>query len=356
VRQASSTFQAAQDSLGQLKRESAATLQVYGHFLERYKQLTEQESLVQSDVQIVDAATPPDAPTSPSWLMFTLAGFVTSSIFGSMVAVATERGDRGIRSASDVHNVLGLIRIGLVPRLHRLGRVKPHQYLLNKPFSAYAEAMRSILAALRLSTVSSQAKILLVTSSVPGEGKTTLSISLAVSAKLAGQRAILIDMDFRRPSVARDIGIATQGGGIIEYLTGDQPLDEFIQQIDANIDCVPTHACKIDPMVLVGSKKVSDLLAELRARYDIVIIDSPPILGITEARMLAPLADAIIFVVKWGSTKWEVARSALSLLPSDRLHITGVVLTQMDQKKHKRYGYGDSGDYYQKYHKYFPEH
>ena len=107
-------------------------------------------------------------------------------------------------------------------------------------------------------------------------------------------------------------------------------------------------------MRLVGSKKMSDLLDELRARYDLVVIDSPPLLGITEARILAPLADAVLFVVKWGSTKWEVARHALNLLPGDgRSHVAGVVLTQMDQKKHMRYGFGDTGDYYGKYHKYF---
>ena len=334
ARQASDLVQAAQGPLSQMKRDAAATLQVYGHFLERYKQLKEQESLVQPDVQIVNYATPPDDPSSPSWLMFALVGFTTSTIFGSMLAVAAERVDRGIRSASDVYNVLGLIRIGLVPRLHGLSghnrpssirrsrtrtrhsplsamartisacrpeksvspsasqasaklvhslsavgvqarntlrrhenvrvrasasatgsadgnarrsaldwlsqpafagglallrvdrarvgslpavgrgeaqlhqhRDKPHQYLLKKPFSAYAEAMRSILAALRLSAVSPQPKVLLVTSSVPDEGKTTLCISLALSAELTGQRAILVDMDFRRPSIARDLGI-----------------------------------------------------------------------------------------------------------------------------------------------------
>ena len=144
-------------------------------------------------------------------------GFTASLMLGTLLALLMERFDSGLRSARQVEQTLGLPALGLVPRLERLRRgQKPHQYLLAKPLSAYAESIRAIYTSLQLSNVDDPPRVVLVTSSLPQEGKTTLAVSLCTFAATSGQRVVLIDVDLRHPNVHRDLGVAHEHG-LVEY-------------------------------------------------------------------------------------------------------------------------------------------
>ncbi len=340
--------------LRQLEREAQASRQLYEAFLQRFKETREQAEVVKSDARVISEAAPPESPSTPGPTLFAAVGFVGSSMLGVLLALLLERLDSGLRSGRQIEAELGLPFFGLVPKLERLKRnQKPHQYLMEKPLSAYAEAIRSIFTSLQLSDVDEPPKLVLVTSSIPQEGKTTLAVSLAVFAARSSQRTLLMDLDLRHPSIQRELGFEPETG-FVEYMAGERELEEVIRHHrETGVDYLPIRKQTPNPTDLLGSRKMKQLLAELKEKYDFVVIDSAPLLGVTDSRILARLADKVLFAVRWDKTDAETARNALDTLRDVRADIAGAVLTLVDVKKHAQYGYGDVGQYYGKYQKYY---
>ena len=260
--------------LRELERDADATRNIYNSFLERYKEMADQQELIEADAKVVSTAAPPARPSTPGPKLFGAVGFTASLMLGTLLALLMERFDNGLRSARQVEQTLGLPALGLVPRLERLRRgQKPHQYLIAKPLSAYAESIRAIYTSLQLSNVDDPPRTVLVTSSLPQEGKTTLSVSLCTFAATSGQRVILVDADLRHPSVHRDFA-ARHEHGLVEYLAGERELDEvIIENEEAGFSYLPVKRQTANPTDLLGSRKMRDLLAVLRERYDFVVIE-----------------------------------------------------------------------------------
>jgi succinoglycan biosynthesis transport protein ExoP len=175
---------------------------------------------------------------------------------------------------------------------------------------------------------------------------------------LLRQRVLLIDLDFKHLSILRQPGGDAQQG-VSDLLLHDRPPTEVIQPVpELGVDYLPMNRCSVDPVMPIAGAVMLRLLHKLRESYDCVIINSPPVLGSTETRLLAPLADEILFVVKWGSTRRELAQNALNLLRSPgrslahQLRSVSALITQVDLKKHTRYGYADVGEYFLNYEKY----
>jgi uncharacterized protein involved in exopolysaccharide biosynthesis/Mrp family chromosome partitioning ATPase len=344
--------------LRELEREGSARDQLYTNLVRRQKELRYQQEIVGSDVRIMSLASPPDRPSSPSPLLFILPAFVLFSMGGCLLAVAAERLDRGLRSEQEVVEALGLPCLGLVSQLSRTARIRPHKYLLRHPYSAYTEAIRSVVAGLRLTTPHEASKIILTSSSVPSEGKTTLAVSLAVYVAQIRRRVLLVDLDFRHPTVQRALRTRAKRG-VVDLLLHDLPPADVIQRVPhLGLDYLPMTRCPVDPVALFAGDQLSRLLHQLRESYDCVIVDGPPLLGVTESRLLAAMADKVLFVIKWGSTRRETAQNAANVLRSsgclDENRVQpSTVLTQVDLREHARYRYGDVGEHFVKYEKYY---
>ncbi len=222
-----------------------------------------------------------------------------------------------------------------------------------KPLSAYAESIRSIYTSLQLTDADNPPKVVLVTSSLPQEGKTTLSLSLAIFAANSGQRVLLLDADLRHPSVHRDLGaVPTQG--LVELVAGEKELDDvLVRSEETGIWYLPIKRQTANPTDLLGSQRMKLLLAELRRRFDFVVVDSAPLLGVTDTKVISRFADRVLFVTRWDKTGKDTALNALAHLREAKARVAGVVLSQVDVRRHAQYGYGDVGQYYGKYQKYY---
>jgi capsular exopolysaccharide synthesis family protein len=340
--------------LRELERDADASRNLYNAFLQRYKETAEQRDIVEADAKVVSMATPPSKPSTPGAKLFGAVGFATSLMLGTFLALLVERFDTGLRSAKQVQQAVGLPLLGLVPRLKRLKRnQRPHCFVIGKPLSAYTESIRSIRTSLELTDPDDPPKVVLVTSSLPQEGKTTLSLSLAIFAANSGQRVLLLDADLRHPSVHRELG-AAPAQGLVELIAGEKELDDvLVRSEETGIWHLPVKRQTTNPTDLLGSQRMRLLFAELRRRFDFVVVDSAPVLGVTDTKVVSRLADRVLFVTQWDKTGKDTALNALAHLREAKAHVAGVVLSQVDVRRHAQYGYCDVGQYYSKYHKYY---
>ena len=349
-----SADRASEVQLNELRRQAETSRQAYEEFLQRAKTLRENQELVQPDVRIVLTAKPPTRPSSPGAKIFAATGFAVCFCAAALIAIVRERMDRGIRSAKEVERLLGLNTLGVVPHLSRLKRAqKPHEYLMDKPLSAYAEAVRSVYMAVKLSNVDKQPKIVLVTSSLPNEGKTTFALSLATFAARSHKRVLLIDLDLRHPSVHNELGWQVSGG-LVEYMAGDRPLEEVIHHdLETGLHFLPIKGQTTNPTELLDSQRMRQLIDMCRESYDYVVLDSAPVASVTDTRVAALLADRVVFAVRWGTTVASAAEDSIQALRDVGIEPTGAVITQVDMKRHAQYGYGDLGEYYSQSQKYY---
>jgi succinoglycan biosynthesis transport protein ExoP len=352
---------ALQFHLRELEHETAARDQLQENLLRRQKEIRYRQEFVDPGVRIVSLASPPRRPSSRSPFLVVFPAFIMFSMGGCALARFMERFDRGIRSEQQINDALELPCLGLVPQLSRIGRYRPHKYVMKHPFTTYTEAIRSIVVALQLAKSHSPAKIVLISSSVPSEGKTTLAVSLAAYLALCRRRVVLVDLDFRRPMISRTFR-ARAKRGVLDALLDDLPPAEVAQHIrNPGLDYLPTSRCPLDPMTLFANGRLSRLLYALRESYDCVIVDGPPLMSAAEARLLVKLADKVLFVVKWDSTKREVAQNAVKLLrdagcfDNERITHPAAVVTQVNLKEHARYRYGDVAEYFKEYGRYYSQ-
>ena len=339
--------QEAEPRLRELERKAAAAGQIYESLLQRREQLQAQQEETLPDLRVLSLASPPDRPSSYSPLLFILPSLIVFTIGGAMLAVTAERLDRGLRSDRDLNAAVGISCMGFVPRIRRKGRTRPHEYLLQNPFSAYTEAVRTLVAALQLAAPEMAPKVILISSSTPNEGKTTLAVSFAVYAALIGRRALLVDLDFRHPGVARELRCQAETD-VLDALSLDNRWAAAVQHFPGlDLDYLPMHSRPDDPLRPFVSGHIPRLLGDLRDNYDCIIVDSPPLLAVAESRLLTAMADKVLLVVKWGSTRRKMARDAsnllrdLGLLGENCSGLVSAVLTQVDLKKYAQYRYGD---------------
>lgn len=340
--------------LRQLEREAEANRSLYQTFLTRLKQTEQQQGILQSDAQVISTALVPLEPSFPRPKLMIGAGFTGSLMLGGLLAFLVEFLDRSLRTGRQLEDAIGVATMGHVPSTRRRKRQKLHEYLLEKPLSAYAEAIMSVRKAVQLSGNGRAPQVILITSTLPGEGKTTLAVSLAASAARSGLKTVVVDLDLRHPSVAREMR-ATPSADLIEFLVGGATLGDIIytDPVERNLHFVPVKNLTSSPVDLLESRRMASLMVELRRTYDYIVLDTAPALGITDAKIAASLADAVLLAVRWEKTTQELVLHGVQALAAGRITVDGAVLTRVNFKRHAKYAYGDFAQYYNQYKQYY---
>ena len=347
--------------LKQLEREAQSNRALYESFLNRFKELREQQDIQRADARILAYAWPSTSPSSPNYKTGLFAAFIIGCLLGVAGSIAAEKLDRVFRSASQVETATGVAVLGMVPLVKgAMGqRASIVNQVLDKTTSSAAEAMRAVFTAISLSNLDRPPRVIAVTSSTPGEGKTTFAAALGglLTKMNASRRVLLVDLDLRRANLAVAFGVKDRNspglGTIDEYLMGTKTLDQCIRRDDkSGVDYICARPDTPNAPEVLESHAMKAALATFAERYDLVILDSPPVMAVSDARIISQLADYTIFVVQWAKTARDVVTLAVGALRNvtDRV---GIVINKVNLAKHALYEYGDYGDYYSRYQGYY---
>lgn len=338
--------------LGVLERAVQADRQLYELFIGRAKETSASNDLQTQVARVVDPAVP-GGQVRPKRLQMIQIAFALGLFGGMLISLLLDKLDNTLKGQEDAEARLKQPLLTSLPILKGSDRKQVMRLAVDKPDSMFAEGMRTARTSVMLSSIDSLKKIILVTSSVPGEGKTVVSTNLAL-AHAATRKTLLIDADMRRPAVARGLALPPGLKGLSDLTSGAATLDECIHVLEgSNLHVISSGATPPNPTELLLSQRFKETLHTLQERYDIIVIDSPPVELVSDALVLAPLVTGTIYVVKAMDTPFQLARKGLVRLQRGHGTILGVVLNQVDFKKAQKYygqysaygqyGYGDYG-------------
>lgn len=327
-------------ALSQLTREAEATRLLYEHFLTRLKETSAQQGIQQADSRILSQAVVPGTPTSPDTMMFALLAAFAGVLAASGVLMARELRDTTFRSATGLEGATGQRVIGQIPLIPAKGRRAMVDYLVAKPASAAAEAVRNLRTSVLLANADAPPQVILSTSSLPGEGKTTNALALAQNLVGLGKSVVLIEGDIRRARLGSHLGLAS-GDAMGQVINGAVSLDDALQEVPGlGLHVLSGMQAQINAADLFSSTGFHEMIRALRQRFDMVIIDSPPVLVVPDARILAQMSDCVLFTVRWNHTSRAQLDEAMRLFETSGQRVSGLILSQIDPKGLRRYGYG----------------
>ncbi|MEO7387066.1 MAG: polysaccharide biosynthesis tyrosine autokinase [Gammaproteobacteria bacterium] len=329
------------------EREVEANRTLLASLLARQKEAVAEKDMSsqQSDARVIAAAGPPVEPSFPKTGVMLGLVFLASGILGLLSILVSELLDSGFRSGEQVEQSTGVTALGFIPKATLDQDDSLYGLIRQQPESAFGEALRTLNWSVSLTRPDDPPRIVLVTSARPAEGKTSIASSLALVQALAGRKVMLIDADTRRPTLHEVTGVP-RSPGLLEVLSGRAELKDVIRDAGpSGLKVIAAGASTSVTPNLLASARMDTLLADLRSRFDLVVIDSPPVMAAADARILARKADATVVAVRWAGTRREAVLAALRQLQADGTRIAGVVLTLVDARKHAQYSYGDSGAY-----------
>ena len=332
----------------QMAREVETTRTLYETFLTRLKETTVQRGLQQADSRILSDAIPGQKVAPRTSLILTLS-MVLGLMIGAAVVLVRQFMHNTFRVAEDVEAVTGLPVLGQIPKLPIGKRTDLIDYLRDKPTSASAEAIRNLRTSLLLSDIDTPPKVIMSTSSLPSEGKTTQSIALTQNLAGLGKRVLLIEGDIRRRTFTQYFS-NVPAGGILTALSGEVELHEVVFHDDRlDADVLMGEKSRANAADLFSSERFREFLTRAREAYDFVIIDTPPVLVVPDPRVIGQQADAILLTVAWDRTYRSPVTAALREFESVNLRVAGIALAQIDPKGMRRYGYGGKYGAYSAY-------
>ncbi len=325
-----------------LQSAATSTRSMYEAFLTRLSQTQDREGIQAPDARVISIAEAPDAPSFPKKGLSIGLSIPAGLVLGLMFAFLLERFDSGFRTIADVEGMVGLPVMATVPEISA-PKGKPANaadIVINKPMSSFAEAIRGLRLGLILSDVDHPAKVVLVTSSVPAEGKTTIAIGLARIAAAGGLKTVLVDCDLRRASTGKTLDTRFSKS-IVDVLTGAAPLDQCLVKDDkSSAFILPSINTPGNPGDLLSSQAMQKIVTQLREKFDFIVIDSPPVLPVNDAKILSRLADTVLFVVRWERTPREAILSSIRALNDVRARISGIAMTRANNERFRHYSYG----------------
>jgi capsular exopolysaccharide synthesis family protein len=324
--------------LQQLTRVAEATRLLYEHFLTRLKETSAQQGIQQADSRILSSAVVPESPSFPRKSLILALSGVLGIMLGIAFVLLRELRKTGFRTSDDLERHTGVVVMGQVPIIPGSKRRDILAYMKDKPTSAAMEAVRNLRTSLLLSNVDNPPQVIVSTSSIPGEGKTTNAIALAYNFIGLGKKVLLIEGDIRR----RTLNEYFSGGpkhGLVALLGGERSFEEVIFRPDTfEADVILGDKSRTNAADLFSSERFREFMAEMRTQYDIIIIDTPPVLVVPDARIIAQQADALLFSVRWDSTSHAQVTEAMRQLQTSNIRPTGLILSQISPQGMKRYG------------------
>lgn len=333
----------------QMTRELDTVSVLYETFLTRLKETTIQQGVQSPDARVLSKAIS-GVKVAPRTTRITALYLVLALAVGALLILLREYRVDTFRSADELENSTGEKVIGQIPLFPIGQRIDLLKYLADKPTSAAVEAVRNLRTSLLLSRLEEPPKVIMSTSTIPGEGKTTQSISLAQNLSGLGKKVLLIEGDIRRRTL--DEYFQKKGGkrGLLSVISGESSLEDTVTFHERlNADVLAGEKSAMNAADVFSSDQFKTFMKSVREKYDFVIIDTPPVLVVPDARVMGRYCDAIVFSVKWDSTSKAQVKAALSELKSVKLEIAGLVLSQVDPKGMKRYGLGDRSGAYAEY-------
>ncbi|WOJ94282.1 polysaccharide biosynthesis tyrosine autokinase [Congregibacter variabilis] len=336
--------------LQELQREVETNRELYDVFFTRIKSVSQTGGFEKPHARIVDPAVVPGAPFKPNVQRSAILALILGVMLGSGVAILLTSLDNTIKTPDDLQDKLGLPMLGSVP-LMDTSKAGDFEQFWDRPNGPFAESFRTIRTGVVLSNLDNPSKIIVVTSSVPGEGKSTTALNLAAALGQM-ENTLLIGADLRRPSIAMRCGLKPNHPGLSHYVSATRSIEECIERVDAmGISVMPAGVIPTNPLEMLSSERFSMALRALSKKYDRIVIDSAPVLLVSDARILASYADSVIYVVRADSTSATQVKKGVQSIIASNEPLTGVVLNQFDAEKAEKYYYGQShykqyGDYY----------
>lgn len=326
--------------LAELERNANAVRGVYESFLSRLKQTAVQENLQDPDAQIVSAATIPLKPSSPSWLLAAAAAAAFSMIAAAAAIMLREFLDRGVRSPEEAEQAVGLPVIATIPQI---AQADPAAYVVKRPMSEFAEAIRNLRTSLFLPRGGTPPKIVALMSALPYEGKTTTTLALGRQCAESGARVLIVDADLRRRALSAHLGGAVHNG-LVELVEGRAPLEACVyRDLVSGAMILPISNNDTHGKDIFFANDLGDVFERLRGLFDIILVDTAPLLPLAEPRIVASHADSIVMLTHWHKTPQSAMQDAAKLIRTLDVPIAGLALTCADMRRLDSFGYAARG-------------
>ena len=328
-----------------LSQEYDSNRKMYESIVGRLREAAVDAGLDAADISVVDWASAPLQPSSSSPLKLGLIGLVFGFFGGFTLSLLLEKMDTRMRDAHEIQEMLGLPSLAMIPQSHWKSKGSELEWvvgpeLLRDPRSPFSESFRALRTSMRLSTTSRGSKAIAVTSCQPSEGKSTVSVNMAAVLAQGGKKVALVDTDMRRPSVYKRLRL--EGGkGLSEVLTGYYTLEEVTQTHETltTLDVIPSGTVPPLPADLLASDQMSEVVRQLRERYDYVIFDTPPMLSVTDPAIVAAQADGMVLVIRQGYCTRRMLARAAEILQELDVKVYGFVFNGVDASLPEYYGY-----------------
>jgi succinoglycan biosynthesis transport protein ExoP len=323
-----------------LQREVDINKQLYNSFFTRLKETNELGGFESANARILDSAQTPTNPSKPRKSRIIVTAFIISLSLGIFLAFAHNAMNSGIRSVEDVERKLGQRMLGIIPwQVHKTVKYLPLRHFFDTEHHRFSESVRTLRTSLQLLNIDKPSKTILITSSVPKEGKSTVSINLAFAI---GQlsKVLLIDADLRRPSLASQFGLPGFQPGLANLISGTHSIEEcLVTDKPSNVDLICAGTIPPNPQELLASDKFKDLIKSLEDNYEYIILDTAPIQAVSDPMVVSKVCDSVVYVVRADSTNQKLINLGLSRFLQNGNRVDGIVLNQVNLKKADKNGY-----------------